>query len=355
MEGPERDEAMRTVSRILATMDKVDRAHYRNKLAKILGFGVREFNDLAKAGGKEKDEQAEATPTLGGWIDGWLVDYVYDPASDASRLAFRDPSGKVGIANELTIEGTRYVPKEPTGFVQGRGDHLPERPGELEGGQGADGDHRGVHQRQLPVREQVHGEDHQLLRADDLGVRLVRGAALPAGDGGGGGREERADAADRVLCYRTMSASGANTTASFFRAIEMFRGTVFIDESDLHDGGRYENDFVKLLNLGAMKGNPIWRLEEVFRPDGSKGYEPVCNQVFGPKLIAMRKEMRDDAAGQPVADDPAEAEGADGAEGEGDKAVRGRGFPGEGGGDPEHAAAVAAAHLAAVDRGERRT
>ena len=96
------------------------------------------------------------------------------------------------------------------------------------------------------------------------------------------------------LCYRTMFASGANTTASLFRAIEMFRGTVFIDESDLYDS-EAANDFVKLLNQGAMKGNPIWRLEEMIRPDGSKGYEPVCNQVFGPKLMAMRKEMRDDA------------------------------------------------------------
>ncbi len=42
-----------------------------------------------------------------------------------------------------------------------------------------------------------------------------------------------------------MTASGANTASTFFRATEMYRGTVFIDEADLHDGGDMSNDIVK--------------------------------------------------------------------------------------------------------------
>jgi hypothetical protein len=99
------------------------------------------------------------------------------------------------------------------------------------------------------------------------------------------------------LCYRLMMASGANTSASFFRATEQYKGTVFIDEADLQDGGDMSNDLVKFLNLGAMKGNPIWRLEEVYRGDGTKSYEVATFSTFCPKLIAMRKDFRDDAVG----------------------------------------------------------
>ena len=99
------------------------------------------------------------------------------------------------------------------------------------------------------------------------------------------------------LCYRMMSASGANTAASFFRATETYRGTVFIDEADLYDGGDMSNDLVKFLNLGAMKGNPIWRLEEVLNESGGKSYEVATFSTFCPKLIAQRRDFKDDAVG----------------------------------------------------------
>jgi hypothetical protein len=97
------------------------------------------------------------------------------------------------------------------------------------------------------------------------------------------------------LCYRMMVSNGAGSPASFFRTVEMFKGTLFIDEADLQDGGDMSNAIVKFINLGAMKGNPIWRQEEVMGPDGAKRFETVANSTYCPKLIAMRKEFRDDA------------------------------------------------------------
>jgi hypothetical protein len=57
------------------------------------------------------------------------------------------------------------------------------------------------------------------------------------------------------------------------------------------------NDLVKFLNLGAMKDNPIWRLEEVNNGNDGKSYEVATFQTFCPKLIAMRKDFKDDAVG----------------------------------------------------------
>jgi hypothetical protein len=92
-----------------------------------------------------------------------------------------------------------------------------------------------------------------------------------------------------------MNTGGAGTAASLFRAIDEFRGTVFMDEMDLQDGGDMANDLIKILNLGAMKGNPIWRLNEVINEDGTRSYDVAAYNIFGPKLIAMRKEFKDQA------------------------------------------------------------
>jgi hypothetical protein len=68
-----------------------------------------------------------------------------------------------------------------------------------------------------------------------------------------------------------------------------------MDEVDLSDGGDMANDLIKILNMGAMKGSPIWRLNEFVNSDGTRGYEVSAYNIFGPKLIAMRKDFRDQA------------------------------------------------------------
>jgi hypothetical protein len=71
---------------------------------------------------------------------------------------------------------------------------------------------------------------------------------------------------------------------------------VLLDEADLQQSDT-ENDMIKFYNLGAMRGNPIWRTIEVTGANGEKDWEAVSFQTFCPKLIAMRKDFRDDAVG----------------------------------------------------------
>ena len=99
-----------------------------------------------------------------------------------------------------------------------------------------------------------------------------------------------------MVCYRLMIANGAGTAASLFRSVERYRPTVFIDEADLQQSDT-TNDIVKFLNLGAMRNNPIWRLEEVTGEGGKKEFVERMYTTFCPKLIAMRKDFRDDAVG----------------------------------------------------------
>ncbi len=296
-QGAQRDEAIQTAAKVFGRMDKVERASYRNRLANLLGIGLREFNDLLKAGsatnGKE-GEPVEISEILGGYIEGWLIEYVFDPATGEARLAYRDPERKMGMAEFLDINGIRYVPRRVGSFIKDGGVLFASELGNLR-----------------PTRELVgiieaFIHQHYLLENRYLGKIMAYYVlmtwvydsfnALPylraVGEAGAG----KSELMKRIghLCYRLMMASGANTAASFFRATEMYKGTVFIDEADLHDGGDMSNDIIKWLNAGAMKGNPIWRLDEVTTENG-KFYEPACYQTYGPKLIAMRKEFRDDA------------------------------------------------------------
>jgi hypothetical protein len=93
-----------------------------------------------------------------------------------------------------------------------------------------------------------------------------------------------------------MTANGAGSTSSLFRSLERYKGTVFIDEADIQNSDS-ESDMVKFYNLGAMRNNPIWRTVESTGPDGEKTWEAVSFQTFCPKLVAMRKDFRDDAVG----------------------------------------------------------
>jgi hypothetical protein len=93
-----------------------------------------------------------------------------------------------------------------------------------------------------------------------------------------------------------MTASGASTAATLFRMVETYKGTVFIDEADLHDGGDMSNMIIKFMNQGAMKNNPIQRLTEVITENG-KQYEVENYQTYCPKLIAQRRDFKDDAVG----------------------------------------------------------
>ena len=298
--GSARDEAQRMAFGLIAKMDKLERAQYRSRLAEFLKIGVREFNDILKAaatGTDDEDRPITMVETMGGYIDGWLVEYLYDPAQDRARLAYRDPERKIGVADYLDIDGARYYPKQVTGFVRNGGVLFPSELGQLK-----------------PTRELVAIIEsfihrHYLLENKYMG-RIIAYYVLMTwvydsfhalcylraiGEAGSG----KSELMRRIgyVCYRMMTASGAATAASFFRATEMYRGTVFIDEADLHDGGDMSNDLVKFLNLGAMDGNPIWRLEEVTNGDGDKSYEVATFATFCPKLIAMRKDFKDDAVG----------------------------------------------------------
>jgi hypothetical protein len=93
-----------------------------------------------------------------------------------------------------------------------------------------------------------------------------------------------------TLCYKPMFASGASTVSPLFRIIDIFRGTLVIDESDFRFSDE-RTDIVKILNNGNAKGFPVLRSEVT----PSKEFSPKAFDVFGPKIIATRRSFDDRA------------------------------------------------------------
>jgi len=91
------------------------------------------------------------------------------------------------------------------------------------------------------------------------------------------------------ICYKPMFAGGATTPSPVFRIIEMFHGTLVLDEADFRESEEW-SEIIKILNCGFQAGFPVLRTEE---SDGKR--EPKAYDCYSPKILATRQEFRDKA------------------------------------------------------------
>jgi hypothetical protein len=94
-----------------------------------------------------------------------------------------------------------------------------------------------------------------------------------------------------ALCYRPMFVSGASTASPIFRVIDMFRGTLVMDEADFARSDA-EAEIIKIVNVGYCRGGVVLRSE---KDEQSDTYYPSAKDVFGPKVLATRHLFQDRA------------------------------------------------------------
>lgn len=90
------------------------------------------------------------------------------------------------------------------------------------------------------------------------------------------------------ICYKPMFCGGATTTSPIFRIIDLYKGTLVLDEGDF----QYSDstvDLIKILNCGYAKGVPVLRTE------GEAKRMPVSYDVYGPKIIGTQRRWQDKA------------------------------------------------------------
>lgn len=222
--------------------------------------------------------------------DGRLAELVYDRKEKKTRLAVGRGEA-VTLEEEIVLEeGTRLVPYSPTNNLIKHevlllADH-PEPFGS--------------------VSELVGSIDAYLHRYVDLSESFRTLAScyilltwvydafneLPylrfRGDYGSG--KTRALFVVGSLCYKAFFASGASTVSPIFHTLDAFRGTLVFDEADFRFSDE-KSELVKVFNNGNVKGFPVLRTQVTQK----KEFEPRAFNVFGPKVVAMRRSFEDQA------------------------------------------------------------
>jgi hypothetical protein len=92
------------------------------------------------------------------------------------------------------------------------------------------------------------------------------------------------------VTYKPLFASGASTISPIFHALDLFRGTLVVDESDFRMSDE-RAELTKIMNNGNVRGFPVLRSQAT----PAKTYDPRAFHVYGPKIVAMRHAFDDPA------------------------------------------------------------
>lgn len=106
------------------------------------------------------------------------------------------------------------------------------------------------------------------------------------GDTGSG--KSRAVETIGSICYKPIFATGGATVSPIFRILDLFKGTLLLDEADYRFSDE-KSEIIKILNCGNTPTFPVLRNKN----KNQKEYEPVCFQVFGPKILDTRGYFKD--------------------------------------------------------------
>jgi hypothetical protein len=222
--------------------------------------------------------------------DGGILELIYQPKTRRTAFAvFR--GGAISIESSLEVDaGERLVPIPATNnLIKHKALLLPEKP-EPYGS----------------IGELIAAIQEYLFRYVDLSKRFQSIASyyilltwvydafneLPylrlRGDFGSG--KTRALIVIGSLCYKTFFASGASTVSPIFHTLDTFRGTLIFDEADFRFSDE-KSELVKIFNNGNAKGFPVLRTAVTVKRE----FDPRAFNVFGPKIVAMRRSFEDPA------------------------------------------------------------
>jgi hypothetical protein len=92
------------------------------------------------------------------------------------------------------------------------------------------------------------------------------------------------------ICNKAFFASGASSVSPIFHVLDTFRGTLIFDEADFRFSDE-KSELVKIFNNGNVRGFPVLRTMVTAKRE----FDPQAFNVYGPKVVAMRKAFDDPA------------------------------------------------------------
>lgn len=302
LKGEDRKAGLRRLIDVFNQLDEIDAADKIDRVAVFACITLGQFRKLIKARQEElKAENGEspagecfeysAGGSQGAYVWEQCITWTPD-GKGLTQFVVRQPGGEIKYQKSVDVGGTTYIPYQPTlGLIKNRRIVLFPEKAEEYGSEKA-------------LNEEIRRFIHDFLDVDPFYERLASYYVMfswlydlfenlpylrALGDYGTG--KTRFIQTIGVLCYRPMLVSGASSVSPIFRLIDMFRGTLVVDEADLSNSDS-DNEIVKIINVGYQKGGAVMRAEKEAQADI---YSPEVYDVFGPKILATRKPFTDRA------------------------------------------------------------
>ena len=277
-------------------LNSQDQAGFKDELCEALKISKTQWSERLKAlngnGKKKKDEDEEESEpifTAGGWINHHLVELFYKPDERKTYLAVRMPDGTISELQErIMIDKQKYLPIPPNSTITKRTVRLPSEIGEEKS------------EDELLFMTKSHINRYFDFGGNDffqevspmyvpfsyiydgfMEVSYLRGL----GDYGTG--KTRFLKSIGMICYRPIYMSGGSSAASIYSLLDMFRGTLILNEADFNQSDE-ASIIAKILNGGTERDESVTKMR------GSMENMTVESfNVFGPKVIATRKDFND--------------------------------------------------------------
>jgi hypothetical protein len=283
----------------VAELSEEDRAGYKDALLAALKIRSTQWADRLKAlnGKKKKNEKdeddSEPIYTTGGWLFDHFIGLEYDAELDQTFMAVRFPDGHVEDRVERLMIGNRkYLPLPANNIIRKRVILLPSAMTDLK-----PEDELLFAIRAHNARYFDFGSDEtfeQLCMIYPFFTFLARQfRTVPylraLGDYGTG--KSRLLKTVGPICFQPIMTNAGSSASSLFRILDLFTGsTLVLDEADFNNSDE-ASMIAKILNGGNEKGQAILRSEK----DALGNFDAAAFDVFGPKIIGMRKDFQDQA------------------------------------------------------------
>jgi len=281
----------------VVTLSADDRDGYKDELCEALKIKSAQWNSrLGRLNGhkKSKDEgDDEPLYVTGGWVFEHFLGLEYVPELDRTFFAVRYPDGSVEDRRErVMIQDRKYVPMPPNNIIRKRVILLPSEMTELQD------------ESDLLFAIKAHNARYFDFGADETFEQLCmiypfftylarQFRTVPylraLGDYGTG--KSRLLKTIGPICYQAIMTNAGSSASSLFRILDLFaNSTLVLDEADFADSDE-ASMIAKILNGGNEKGQPILRSEK----NAMGNFDAAAFDVFGPKVIGMRKDFQDPA------------------------------------------------------------
>lgn len=276
-----------------------DRTSYKEILCQKLDIKSSQWNERMKlmTAGKKKDaadDEGEPIPVAGGWLFEHFFGLEYDPELDQTFFAVRFPDGHVEDRLErVIIQNKKYVPFPANNIIRKRVILLPSQMVEEE-----------PEEEKLLFAIRSHNAKYFDFGSDETFEQLCmiypfftymarQFRTLPylraLGDYGTG--KSRLLKTIGPICFQPIMTNAGSSASSLFRILDLYtNSTLVLDEADFNNSDE-ASMIAKILNGGNEKGQPILRSEK----NELGNFDAAAFDVFGPKIIGMRKDFQDQA------------------------------------------------------------